>query len=356
MSQMEFLVTNVAELLTAAVQEALQLMGQAVFEYQKESARARLENQNLQQKLRELQERTTGDSNEVLKVPFPIDEPRSGEDHAQEDLIYHGDSTVSKQPEPPQCLSDSPVHIKLVLDEINADNSHHSLQGPCDYSLKKQRPLSRVKSSPPRRNPKPLPGSRESPAASSAQSPLNSNRIKEESKPEPLARSGTEETDNVTTQAPVLPVQDVPQANEPNQLPDSSFFNNVVHYNQPSNLLNSASKHILRSRVENMVQSGGIHTTPSVSESREILHSCHVCGKTFATPSSLGAHFVCHSNERPFVCKCCKFRFSRLADLKKHERIHTGERPYNCSLCGRRFNRTENLRRHLRKVHYGAVL
>uniref|UniRef100_A0A8C2CWE1 C2H2-type domain-containing protein n=1 Tax=Cyprinus carpio TaxID=7962 RepID=A0A8C2CWE1_CYPCA len=354
MSQMEFLVTNVAELLTAAVQEALQLMGQAVLEYQKESARTRLENQNLQQKLKELQERTTGDSNEVLKVSFPIDKP--GEDHAQEDLIYHGESTVSKQPEQPQGLGDSPVQIKLVSDEINADNKHHSLQGPCDYSLKKQRPLSRVKSSPPRIIPKPLPGSRDSLATSNTESPLCSNRIKEESKPEPLKRSGTEETEDVTTQAPVVPMQDVPQANEHNQLPVSSFSNNIVHYNQPSNLLNSASKHILRSRVENMVQSGGIHSTPSVSESREILHSCHVCGKTFATPSSLGAHFVCHSNERPFVCKCCKFRFSRLADLKKHERIHTGERPYNCSLCGRRFNRTENLRRHLRKVHYGAVL
>lgn len=67
MSQMEFLVTNVAELLTAAVQEVLQLMGQAVLEYQKESARTRLENQNLQQKLKELQERTTGDSSEIMK-------------------------------------------------------------------------------------------------------------------------------------------------------------------------------------------------------------------------------------------------------------------------------------------------
>uniref|UniRef100_A0A672R106 C2H2-type domain-containing protein n=1 Tax=Sinocyclocheilus grahami TaxID=75366 RepID=A0A672R106_SINGR len=325
---MELLITNVAELLTAAVQEALQLMCQAVLEYQKESARTRLENQNLQQKLKELQERTTGDS-----ISFPIDKPHSGEDHAQEDLIYHGDSAVSKQPQ---------------------YNKHHSLQGTCNYSLKNQRPLSRVKSSPPRKIPKPLPGSRESPATSNTESPLGSNRIKEESKPEPLECSVTEETDNVTTQALVVPMQDVPQANEHNQLPVASFSNSVVHYNQPSKLLNSASKHILRSLVENMVQTGGIHSTPSVSEDRNILHRCHVCSKTFATPSSLGAHFVWHSNDKEtFVCKCCRFRFSHLADLKKHERIHTGERPYNC---GRRFNRTENLRRHLRKVHYGAVL
>ncbi|KAK2916392.1 hypothetical protein Q8A67_000766 [Cirrhinus molitorella] len=356
MAQMELLVTNVAELLTAAVQEVLQLMGQAVLEYQKESARTRLENQNLQQKLRELQERMTGVSSEVLEVSFPIEKPRSAEEeHAREDLFHHGDSAVSKQTEQPQCLSDDPVHIKFVLDEITVDNRDHSLQGTCDY-LKKQRPLSRVRSSPPRRISNPSPGRRDTPATSNTETPQGSNKIKEESKYEPLECSVTEQTDNMTTQAPVVPMQDVPLAIERNQLPVSSFSSNTACYNQPSKLLNSASKYTLRSQGKNVVQTGGIHSTPSVSESREMLHSCHVCGKTFATPSSLGAHFVCHSNERPFVCKCCKFRFNRLADLKKHERIHTGERPYNCSLCGRRFNRTENLRRHLKKVHYGAVL
>lgn len=66
MSQMELLVTNVAELLTAAVHDVLQLMGQAVLEYQKESDRARLENQTLQQKLKQLQETMTGDSSEIM--------------------------------------------------------------------------------------------------------------------------------------------------------------------------------------------------------------------------------------------------------------------------------------------------
>lgn len=67
MSQMDLLITNVAELLTSAVQEVLQLMGQAMLEYQKESARTRLENQNLQQKLKELQERMAGASGEIMK-------------------------------------------------------------------------------------------------------------------------------------------------------------------------------------------------------------------------------------------------------------------------------------------------
>ncbi|XP_039542722.1 zinc finger protein 394 [Pimephales promelas] len=349
MSQMDHLVTNVAELLTAAVQEVLQLMGQAMLEYQRESARTHLENQNLQQKLKELEERTAGVSDKVLKVSFPRDEPHLGEDHVQEDLVHRGDSVVSEE-----ILSDNPVHLKLVLDNITIDNQHF-LQGTCDYSLTNQRPLSRVKRSPPRRIPNPSSGSRETPATSSTETPLGSNKVKVESKSELLECAVTEETDNATTQVPVVPMQDAPLANEHKQQPVSTFSDSIVHYNQPCKLLNSTSKHILRSRVENTVHTGDVHSVPSMSESREILHSCHVCGKTFASPSSLGAHFVCHSKERPYVCKYCNFRFSRLSDMKKHERIHTGERPFNCSLCGRRFNRTENLKRHLRKVHFGAA-
>lgn len=284
------------------------------------------------------------------EVSFARDELHLGEDHVQEDPVHRGDSVVSEE-----ILSGNPVHFKFVLDDITVGNQHNFLQETFDYSLTPQRPLSMVKSSPPRGIPNPSPGSRESPVSSNTETPLGSRKIKVESKAELLECSVKEETDSATAQVPIVPIQDAPLAHEHNQQPVTTFSNNIVHYNQPCKLLNSTSKHILRSRVENTV-TVNVHSAPSISESREFLHSCHVCGKTFATSSSLGAHFVCHSNERPFVCKCCKFRFSRLADLKKHERIHTGERPFDCSLCGRRFNRTENLKRHLRKVHYGAAL
>lgn len=57
MTQMDLLVTNVAELLATAVHEVLRLMGQAVSEYRDESARIRQENQKLQRALEELQKR-----------------------------------------------------------------------------------------------------------------------------------------------------------------------------------------------------------------------------------------------------------------------------------------------------------
>lgn len=54
MTQMDLLVTNVAELLAGAVHEVLRLMGQAVSEYREESARIHQENQKLQRMLEEL--------------------------------------------------------------------------------------------------------------------------------------------------------------------------------------------------------------------------------------------------------------------------------------------------------------
>lgn len=351
MSQMDLLVTNVAELLTAAVQEVLQLMGQAVSEYQKEAARTQLENQKLQMKLKELQ----------VQTALVSDDFHSGEHLETEDLIYHGESSVVEK-EQSDSLSDrmsfieensSPVHLKLVLDDLPVEDHCHSLHRTCANSLKKQR-LSQLRSSSPRSPNLSSPGINE--VTCNPEKPLHitSSNIKVESKPELLGCSYTEETTgNVTTDAPAFSILETSLFNESNQLPVST---SVVSHNQTHKLINSTSglsEHILRSRIENTVD---VHNPLAVSGRRENSHSCHVCGKTFANSSSLGAHFVCHSNERPFVCKCCNFRFSRLADLKKHERIHTGERPYKCSLCGRKFNRTENLKRHLRKIHYGAVI
>lgn len=343
---MDLLVTNVAELLTAAVQEVLQLMGQAVLEYQKEFAKTRLENHQLQLKLRELQERNTKAPDEA----FPRDESHLREDQAQEDLISHEDSAVSEEIK----LTDEPAHISLVLDETPVNSQHHSLQATCEYSFNNQRPLSRVKTSSSSRISNSSSGSRKTPAT---ETPRASNTIKLESKPEPLECPLTGDADHVPTPAPVVvPVQGAAFAEEHIQQPASSIPNNIIHFSQPHKPVRCASKHVLRSRVKKMVEAQGGRSAVSISTSREMLHSCHLCGKSFASPSSLGAHFVCHSNERPFGCKYCKFRFSRLADLKKHEQIHTGEKPYHCSLCGRRFNRRENLKRHLRKVHYGAAL
>ncbi|XP_066498535.1 transcription factor Clamp [Hoplias malabaricus] len=341
MTQMDLLVTNVAELLATAVQEVLRLMGQAVTEYREESDKIRQENQKLQQQLEQLQKRLeTADavqqvsSSETPEVPsfqLPCEE--------KEALVSEQES---KGPEPLSFKEENPSEIQLEFPEESLNKTWQTKprspagnsspkSGRCSASLRMTTTMS--------------------PDPPKAPEHVNVgyvmvNKIKSESNSEPLECSlagHSEELMDSDSVFNTLPLED-----GQNHLPCSpeSAFLLQEQYSSPH-------AHILSSRLDNMLDIPGI---PHTEMKRKSSHSCHICGKTFATSSSLGAHFVCHSNERPFVCNCCNFRFSRSADLKKHERIHTGEKPYNCSLCGRRFNRTENLRRHLRKVHHGAML
>lgn len=56
MSKLERLNASVAQLLAVAVHEVLDVVGQAVTEYQEETARTRRENDSLKRRLRDLQE------------------------------------------------------------------------------------------------------------------------------------------------------------------------------------------------------------------------------------------------------------------------------------------------------------
>ncbi|KAI4887693.1 hypothetical protein NFI96_025021, partial [Prochilodus magdalenae] len=353
MTQMDLLVTNVADLLATAVHEVLRLMGQAVSEYREESARMRQENQKLQRKLEELRKRL-----DISDAVHQVSSSGSAEDSSVE---VHHQQVVRCRPEPQPSLSEEeherpgPQHlsfkeekmseIQLEPEERNVNEAWHD-KLTSNYSPKSRRPISRLRK--PTMSSPDVPGIPENRGFETPRCVITNN-IKIELNPEPPECAVAGQPDGIMANDAVLncaPLEDgqnlqpySPGSSEPTFILQDQYA--PPHTN------------ILSSRVDNMLD---LPNPSCLNMRRESLHVCHVCGKTFATSSSLGAHFVCHSNERPFACKCCNFRFSRLADLKKHERIHTGERPYNCSLCGRRFNRTENLRRHLRKVHHGVML
>ncbi|XP_017342614.1 zinc finger protein Gfi-1b isoform X2 [Ictalurus punctatus] len=314
MTQMDLLVSNVAELLATAVHEVLRLMGQAVSEYRDESARIRQENQKLQRTLQELQNRLQiSDAVQQVSSSVAAEEPlyeshraRVPDCHSEREPVETEENEEADSYKP-SLEEEKPSALHLRAETREPDDA-------CDFSHKRRRSLSSSRS-----------------RSASPEAPGVLNAIKTESTSDFPERSLSDQTENANTDAHL-------------RLP---YY--LVHVN-PAHVTWDAS---VPPRAENAADAGGPF---GVAVRRENSHACHVCGKSFATASSLGAHFVCHSGERPFACERCKFRFSRLADLKKHERIHTGEKPYNCALCGRRFNRTENLRRHLRKVHHGALL
>ncbi|KAL7860907.1 hypothetical protein AOLI_G00172560 [Acnodon oligacanthus] len=310
MTQMDLLVTNVADLLATAVHEVLRLMGQAVSEYREESARMRQENQKLQRKMEELQKRLDV-SDAVQQVSS------SGSAEASSFEVQHQQMLGCRLEQEPMVSEEEHKHPESQNQSFKEEKTSEIQPDPEEQAVNNawlSKPTSPMCNSSPK-----------------SRRPFSRQRKTTPASPNISAVLENEDGQN---QQPYSPGH-----SEPSYIVQEQYV--LPHTN------------ILSSRVDNMLD---IPNPSRLNMRRESLHACHICGKTFATSSSLGAHFVCHSNERPFACKCCNFRFSRLADLKKHERIHTGERPYNCSLCGRRFNRTENLRRHLRKVHHGAML
>ncbi|XP_076140890.1 uncharacterized protein LOC143123393 [Alosa pseudoharengus] len=88
------------------------------------------------------------------------------------------------------------------------------------------------------------------------------------------------------------------------------------------------------------------------THTREKLHCCKLCGKSFSHAGNLRVHQRVHTGERPYKCTQCGKSFSAVGHLKDHQRMHTGERPYKCTQCGNSFSVVGNLKVHQR-VHTG---
>ena len=80
--------------------------------------------------------------------------------------------------------------------------------------------------------------------------------------------------------------------------------------------------------------------------------SCPFCSEVFGTASSLKAHLLLHTGEKPYECSRCHECFTFRGDLSAHRRLHRGEKRFKCEQCNKCFVHNNALRVHQR-THTG---
>lgn len=101
------------------------------------------------------------------------------------------------------------------------------------------------------------------------------------------------------------------------------------------------------------------HIAVHAAESGEL--DCKVCGKTLADREGILHHLKVHTgsrtlrgpSERKYPCEQCDRSFFTKKDVKRHLVVHTGKRDFVCQYCPQRFGRKDHLVRHTKKSHIG---
>nr|XP_015811273.2 zinc finger protein 11 isoform X1 [Nothobranchius furzeri] len=111
------------------------------------------------------------------------------------------------------------------------------------------------------------------------------------------------------------------------------------------------SEELLEEEVPQISSSSQQKVTPG-------LHDCPDCGKKFKFSSSLLAHSVIHTGERPHRCSDCGRCFSFRQSLDRHRHTHRTGRMYDCIICGETFHslsaRKQHKQRHMEDGVYAC--
>ncbi|KAJ7984774.1 hypothetical protein DPEC_G00358270 [Dallia pectoralis] len=79
-------------------------------------------------------------------------------------------------------------------------------------------------------------------------------------------------------------------------------------------------------------------------QKRTVCKTCPVCGKTFATGSSMKRHQIIHTE--PKKCRLCELVFQNSSELKVHMEAHPKKGIHQCSNCERTFKHDYSLKAH----------
>ncbi|KAM4597596.1 uncharacterized protein ACJ7VT_022281 isoform 2-T2 [Polymixia lowei] len=382
MSKLERLNARVSRLLSAAVQEVLEVVKETVSEYQEKTARTQRENESLKRRLQELQDKIRTENNVLPQIPVESQKAHvelcAMKAELEEQLEEEREHVPPDEQTALLLSSDAP-------DALSCDVSFRVQSLPIS-SLKQQIGGSSLWSgSQPDDTGTPgtvTPDAAVTPVSNHVNSTvtvsnlLSGNRSHRDSPPlltsqhiktEPEWEESDGHANQYFYDAAGTSHASLDTLNQDAlQTSSGSCFGSSLHLNLNQNgieqplavgrntsflsstfNLNCFGSEKQDNLLSNMKALGepGLRTFQRHS-SRVERYCCQHCGRTFRHGGDFKKHHRVHTGEKPYCCSVCGKRFSQSGYLKIHQRYHTGEKPYSCTQCGKRFSHSSNFKKH----------
>ena len=88
----------------------------------------------------------------------------------------------------------------------------------------------------------------------------------------------------------------------------------------------------------------------SLSNTKEPMFACNICGKYLTGESELSDHLDTHIVEKVYTCDVCSKTFTYQSKLRRHMKVHSTKKLFTCKLCNKHYTDSISLQLH-RSTH-----